>query len=126
MLLSVLIYPFAGVGNEVYFRDDSSVLVICSTSSVISISFMSNDNRLHLLLYMDMMLFNSSKMDLIFDFKPLGYIFFRNIYGSGNPFKLPIVCDSYLNVVSAIYSFPIFKYFIFECCHNRVCMLKLC
>ena len=42
------------------------------------------------------------------------------------PFKLPIVCDSYLNVVSAIYSFPIFKYFIFECCHNRVCMLKLC
>ncbi len=39
---------------------------------------------------------------------------------------LPIVCDSYLNVVSAIYSFPIFKYFIFECCHNRVCMLKLC
>lgn len=63
MLLSVLIYPFAGVGNEVYFRDDSSVLVICSTSSVISISFMSNDNRLHLLLYMDMMLFNSSKMD---------------------------------------------------------------
>ena len=40
--------------------------------------------------------------------------------------QLPIVCDSYLNVVSAIYSFPVFKYFIFECCHNRVCMLKLC